>query len=145
MPHKYRTTLTRFRSLTVLALVGLILSVLAFSRFGQLIHLSVKAAGPATLTVTNTNDTGAGSLRQAILDSAAGDTITFDIPKSDLGYDAASNRYNITLFGQLLVDKDLTIKGPGPNQTHLGRRGGQVPHLLCSGARAGDDFRHDYQ
>lgn len=39
---------------------------------------------PATLVVVNANDTGAGSLRQAILDSnisvGVGDTITFNIP-----------------------------------------------------------------
>ncbi|MFN2509424.1 MAG: hypothetical protein ABR589_11705, partial [Chthoniobacterales bacterium] len=41
------------------------------------------AAPVAALTVTNTNDTGNGSLRQAITDAnatAALDTITFDIP-----------------------------------------------------------------
>jgi hypothetical protein len=41
------------------------------------------AAG--TFTVTNTNDTGAGSLRQAILDAnaaAGADTIVFAIPGS---------------------------------------------------------------
>ncbi|MBL8515026.1 MAG: hypothetical protein JNJ55_13625, partial [Betaproteobacteria bacterium] len=32
----------------------------------------------ATLTVQNTNDNGAGSLRQAIADAASGDTIVFD-------------------------------------------------------------------
>jgi len=31
----------------------------------------------ATLTVLNGNDSGAGSLRQAIADAAAGDTINF--------------------------------------------------------------------
>jgi hypothetical protein len=42
----------------------------------------------ATFTVTNTNDSGAGSLRQAILDANANpglDTIAFDIPSSDGG------------------------------------------------------------
>ncbi len=42
-----------------------------------------------TLVVTNTNDTGAGSLRQAILDAnafAGPDSIIFDIPTSDPGY-----------------------------------------------------------
>ena len=40
--------------------------------------------GPATFTVTNTNDAGPGSLRQAILDANAStgtrDTIAFNIP-----------------------------------------------------------------
>ncbi len=39
----------------------------------------------ATLTVTNTSDSGPGSLRQAILDANAGsggDTIAFNLPKS---------------------------------------------------------------
>ena len=43
---------------------------------------SAGAAG-TTFTVTNTNDSGAGSLRQAILDANAnpgGDTIAFGIP-----------------------------------------------------------------
>ena len=40
------------------------------------------AAAPAfavTLTVSNTNDSGAGSLRQAIADAAPGDTIDFAV------------------------------------------------------------------
>jgi hypothetical protein len=44
------------------------------------------ALSAATFTVTNTNDTGAGSLRQAITDAnnaAGADTIDFDIPGSD--------------------------------------------------------------
>jgi hypothetical protein len=32
----------------------------------------------ATITVLNTNDSGAGSLRQAVLDATSGDTIVFD-------------------------------------------------------------------
>jgi parallel beta-helix repeat protein len=45
--------------------------------------LSVGAAGASTFTVTNTNDSGGGSLRQAILDANANagpDTIAFNIP-----------------------------------------------------------------
>lgn len=39
------------------------------------------AAGAATFTVTNTNDSGAGSLRQALIDAdASGDSIVFNIP-----------------------------------------------------------------
>lgn len=45
----------------------------------------------ANFTVTNTNDSGAGSLRQAILDANADGaiphTISFNIPTTDPGFD----------------------------------------------------------
>ncbi|HEU0208269.1 MAG TPA: hypothetical protein VFQ78_04745 [Candidatus Udaeobacter sp.] len=40
--------------------------------------VTVITARPATITVTNTNDSGPGSLRQALADADDGDTITFD-------------------------------------------------------------------
>jgi hypothetical protein len=64
-----------------------------------LIALSTLAA---TITVTNTNDSGAGSLRQALANANNGDTIHFGITGV------------ITLTtGELLVDKSITINGPG--------------------------------
>lgn len=64
------------------------------------------ATHAATLSVTNSADSGAGSLRQAIVDAGSGDTITFD---------AALNGSVITLTsGQLSINKSLTIQGPGP-------------------------------
>src|SRR5262245_60840295 len=58
----------------------------------------------ATITVTNTNDNGPGSLRQAIADAVTGDTIDFGVTGT------------ITLTsGELLVDKNVTINGPGSN------------------------------
>lgn len=77
----------------------------------SLVGLSLMLARPpvvraATLTVTNTNDSGAGSLRQAIIDAASGDTINFSLPASS----------TITLTsGELLINKNLTISGPGAN------------------------------
>ncbi|MGD9924612.1 MAG: choice-of-anchor Q domain-containing protein, partial [Pseudorhodoplanes sp.] len=57
----------------------------------------------ATITVTNTDDSGAGSLRQAIADAIAGDTIVFD---------ASLAGQSITLTsGQLALTKDITING----------------------------------
>jgi hypothetical protein len=40
--------------------------------------VTVMPARAASFTVTNLDDSGAGSLRQAIIDAASGDTITFD-------------------------------------------------------------------
>ena len=60
----------------------------------------------ATFTVTNDHDSGTGSLRQAIADAAGGDTITF----------APGVTGPITLTtGQLTIDKNLTVTGPGAN------------------------------
>lgn len=59
-------------------------------------------AQSATITVTDDADSGAGTLRQAVLDAAPGDVITFSITGT------------ITLSsGQIEVDKALTITGPG--------------------------------
>jgi hypothetical protein len=56
-----------------------------------------------TIIVTNTNDSGPGSLRQALADVNDGDTI-----------DATEVSGTITLTsGQLLVDKSVTINGAG--------------------------------
>jgi hypothetical protein len=58
-----------------------------------------------TPVVTNNADTGPGSLRQGIADSCDGGTITFS--------SVFNNAQTITLASQLLIDKSLTITGPG--------------------------------
>src|SRR6266404_3620214 len=61
------------------------------------------SAHATTLMVSNTNDNGPGSLRQALADANDGDTI-----------DATGVSGVITLTsGQLLVDKSVTINGAG--------------------------------
>ena len=64
--------------------------------------LSATDAPATTITVTNGNDHGPGSLRQAILDASSGDTINF-----------APNVTTVNLTtGELVIDKNLTITGP---------------------------------
>jgi hypothetical protein len=58
----------------------------------------------ATLTVTDPTDMGPGSLRQALVEAADGDIITFALPvPGSIGLTS----------GELVIDKDLTIIGPG--------------------------------
>jgi hypothetical protein len=65
---------------------------------------SVPQADAATNFVYNTSDTGAGSLRQVIQDSAPSDTIIFSNGVTG----------TITLAsGELVLDKSLSILGPG--------------------------------
>ncbi len=65
----------------------------------------------ATFTANNTNDAGAGSLRQAIIDAnnaAGADTIVF----ADTLADQSPDTIALT-SGQLTISGDLTILGPG--------------------------------
>ncbi len=57
----------------------------------------------ATLTVTSTAESGPGSLRQAVLDAAPFDMITFSL----------AGPGTITLTSPITVNKDLRIVGPG--------------------------------
>src|SRR6476646_3821538 len=92
------TQMKRFNSNTCRILFTTCLSALC------IIALSTQAA---TITVTNTNDSGTGSLRQALADAVDGDTINFN---------SSLNGQTITLTsGELLVDKSVTISGPGAN------------------------------
>jgi predicted outer membrane repeat protein len=61
--------------------------------------------GAATITVTNTNDSGPGSLRQALANANNGDRINF----------AVTGAISLT-SGGLGITKNVTISGPGFNQ-----------------------------
>src|ERR1700730_6668339 len=70
----------------------------------SLTMLLATAAKCATLTVFSGNDSGAGTLRQAIFDASSGDTINFALPQ---------NVKTISLTsGELLINKNLTVNGP---------------------------------
>jgi hypothetical protein len=68
----------------------------------------VMPARASTITVTNTNDSGPRSLRQALHDANDGDTITFAVTGTI-----------VLTSGGLPVNKSLTISGPGKDQLSI--------------------------
>jgi hypothetical protein len=80
---------------------------------------------PITLTVTNNLDSGAGSLRADIAAARNGDTIVFA---------PSLNGQTITLTsGELLIQKKLTIAGPGAGQlTISGNQASRVFELAAN-------------
>ena len=80
------------------------------------------AGGPpsvqgATITVFNGNDSGAGSLRQAIFDASSGDTINFALPQGFLAIGLHTD--------ELLINKNLTI------EWSRGRQVGHTNRAVC--------------
>ena len=82
----------------------------------------------ANLTVTKTDDTNDGvcnadcSIREAIGDAAAGDTI--DIP---------SGTYTLTLGSAISINKDLILIGAGPEgYNHSGCDRAWCGNILCT-------------
>ena len=68
-----------------------------------LLGFSASLASAATIMVTSTNDSGPGSLRQAIAEASPGDTII--VP-------ASASHYAVT-SAELVIAKSLTISGAG--------------------------------
>ena len=69
---------------------------------------ALAACGSQTLTVTSTNDSGPGSLREALAEANTGDTIDFGV----------TGAINLT-SGELVIGKELTIRGPGAEKLRL--------------------------
>jgi hypothetical protein len=112
MRHTTRTTSYLLRPLGLLMLAALAASVM-------MVVVLASQAQAATYTVANTNDSGPGSLRQAILDanasSGVADTIDFDL--------SLSGPQTITLASQLPTITDgagLTIDGGSADITLSG-------------------------
>jgi len=81
----------------------------------------------ATITVTTINDNGSGSLRQALTDAANFDMINFS---------SSLNGQTITLTsGELVVDKHLTITGPGANRLTVDANHASRVFNIASGRR----------
>src|SRR5436190_8536457 len=90
----------------------------AFFHLGVLICLALfcttgMPAYATIITVTNTNDSGPGSLRQALADANDGDTINFD---------PQLNGHTINLTSaELVIDSSVTINGPGSDSLAVSR------------------------
>jgi hypothetical protein len=79
-------------------------SLRIFLAFGIILLMS-GAASAATITVTNTLDSGTGSLRAALASANSGDVI-----------DLSGVVGTITLDSILTINQSVTINGPGANQ-----------------------------
>jgi hypothetical protein len=70
-----------------------------------------------TITVTKTNDSGPGTLRQALADVQDGDTIEFNF----------GGAATISLTSdELVINKNITVNGPGANLLTIARAQGAV-------------------
>src|SRR5438105_13742387 len=79
-------------------------------------------AASAAITVTNTHDNGPGSLRQALVNANAGDTVKFAL--------GANSIISLT-SGELVVTKALTIDGSDVSNLKLSADGsGRVFHAM---------------
>ncbi len=84
--------------------------------------LAVPQAPPAVFTVVTTADGSRGSLRDAISRANATpglDTVVFDIPTTDPGYNSTTGAWTITTRSQLTITEALVLDGytqPGAQQ-----------------------------
>jgi hypothetical protein len=125
---------TKAPSSTVVALASGLLAALVMAGL-MLVGLSTPARASTTFTVTNTNDSGAGSLNQAILDAndtSGADIINFNIPGSGVKTISPDAELpNIT--------EALTINGysqPGASVNTLAQGNNAVLKIELSGAEA---------
>jgi hypothetical protein len=90
------------------------------------------SAQSATLIVTNTQDAGAESLRATVAAAGAGDTIEFDIPRSDPGYNSSTGVFTITLTsGEIVINKDLRIAAPPGNIAISGNHASRIFNITA--------------
>lgn len=79
----------------------------------------------ALVPVLNNDDSGAGSLRDAIASAQAGDTI-----------DLTGRSGSITLASELVIDKNLTVAGPGAQELKISGNEATRVFRIASGATA---------
>ena len=80
----------------------------------------------STIVVTNANDSGAGSLRQAILVAPSGSTISFA--------NSLKGQTIVLTSGELSISQNLTITGPGAAKLAVSGGGSSQVLEVASGA-----------
>ncbi|MBN1781075.1 SMP-30/gluconolactonase/LRE family protein [bacterium] len=92
--------------------------------------------------VTNTLDSGAGSLRQAVLDAtqhAGPDSVIFNIPKNDVNYNPATGVWTITLSSMLQLQPDsCTVIDANTQKTNQGETNPDGLQIELSGGNTTD-------
>jgi len=119
------------KNIKIRLVISLLVCLISFSKFPQ------ASAEPtrSPYIVNTTLDSGAGSLRQAITDAntyAGKDYIDFNIPTSDLGYNAGAGVFTIslsTILPDLTDSNGVVIDGT----TQPGYVAGQKPKIIISG------------
>ena len=119
---------------------------------GFILGLAAASLPASTFTVTNTNDSGSGSLRQAILDANANpglDTIAFDIPGTAVHTIAPAS--SLPLITDPVVIDGYSQPGSSPNTLTVGddavllieidASSGVNPVLDLNGPSGGDSSR----
>src|SRR6266487_3697345 len=98
--------------------VSAFLNLRAWICFVVLCAMGISARAD-TITVTNTNDSGPGSLRQALADAHDSDTINF----------AVTGAISLT-SGELVINKNITISGPGADLLAVSRAANAAPFRI---------------
>ncbi len=101
------------RKIFLIAFVALIVTIGARSSFTSNTASPASPFCTADPVVSNNLDSGAGSLRHAIADACTGSTITFNMA-------TVTSPISLT-GGELLINKNLIVNGPGANSLTVQR------------------------
>ncbi len=94
---------------------------------GVVLAMPAQIASASTQQVTNCNDSGPGSLRQAVLDAASGDTIDFPL---------SPTCSTIVLASTIDITTSLTIDGPGASGLAVSGNDASRVFVIDSGVTA---------
>lgn len=101
---------------------------------GDTSEFSPTSLGNAASVVTNTRDSGPGSLREALTSvGVCSNTVTFNIPESDAGFNATTGTFTVLVASPLpnLASNDILLDGT--SQPGFAGR----PRILLNGSGAG--------